>query len=186
MRAACAMPPGKSSSGMSDPCLTGRWWNHNSQHHPNAAWEEKQLSLLWPKSRPEPGKMLRASQERSSKERMELSRWKRISRKLNPKVIPIGSFEEPGPAPGATQSWSQPLPALRFPSLPRGASLPGPDCPRANTTRKGVVLGVLGSVYSQLWWAVTCKDCSHLSGEVYWCPLGWGEFAPNPYLLHQF
>ncbi|XP_006975817.2 coiled-coil domain-containing protein 191 isoform X1 [Peromyscus maniculatus bairdii] len=85
MRAACAMPPGRSSSGMSDPCLTGRWWNHNSQHHPNAAWEEKQLSLLWPKSRPEPGKMLRASQERSSKERMELSRWKRISRKLNPK-----------------------------------------------------------------------------------------------------
>ncbi|XP_052596688.1 coiled-coil domain-containing protein 191 isoform X1 [Peromyscus californicus insignis] len=85
MRAACAMPPGRSSSGMSDPCLTGRWWNHNSQHHPKAAWEEEQLSLLWPKSRPEPEKMLLASQERSSKKRMELSRWKRISRKLNPK-----------------------------------------------------------------------------------------------------
>ncbi|XP_051047470.1 coiled-coil domain-containing protein 191 isoform X2 [Phodopus roborovskii] len=79
------MPPGRSSSRMSDPCLTGRWWNYNSQHHLNAAWEEERLSLLWTKSRPELGEMLVASQERSPKKRMEPSRWKQISSKLNPK-----------------------------------------------------------------------------------------------------
>lgn len=89
---------------MSDPCLTGRWWNYNSQHHPNAACDEEQLSLLWPKSRPELENILLASQERSSKKKMELSRWKRLSRKLNAKVIPIGNFEKHGPALGVILS----------------------------------------------------------------------------------
>lgn len=89
---------------MSDPCLTGRWWNYNSQHHPNAAWEEERLTLLWIKSRPELEKMLLASQEMSSKKRTEPSRWKRFTGKLTPKVIPIGSFEEYGLTLGATQS----------------------------------------------------------------------------------
>lgn len=90
---------------MSDPCLAGRWQNYNSQHLMKAVWEEARLSLLWPKSRPEPAKMLLAPQGGSaSKKKMELSRWKRLSRKLNLKVIPIGSFEEPGPALGTTHS----------------------------------------------------------------------------------
>lgn len=120
---------------MSDPCLAGRWQNYNSQNYQNAVWEEEaRLSLLWPKSRPQPAEMLLAPQGGSaSKKKMELSRWKRLSRKLNLKVIPIGSFEEHGPALGATQSRSQTLPALRFFTLPPGASLPGLDYPRANT-----------------------------------------------------
>ncbi|XP_076799075.1 coiled-coil domain-containing protein 191 isoform X5 [Arvicanthis niloticus] len=50
-----------------------------------AGWEEHaRLSLLWPKSRPDPAKMLLAPQGGSaSKKKMELSRWKRLSRKLN-------------------------------------------------------------------------------------------------------
>lgn len=115
MRASRAMPPGRSSSKMSDPYLTGRWWNYNSQHHSNAAWEEERLSLLWSKSRPELENILLASQEKSSKKRMELSRWKRLSRKLNPKVIPIGSFEKHGPALGVILSWKPAAsPSLRF------------------------------------------------------------------------
>lgn len=107
------------------------------------------MLLLWLKSRPEPEKMLLAPQEGSaSKKRMKLSRWQRLSRKLNSKVIPVGSFEEHGPSLGATQPGSQPLPALRFLTLPPGASLPGLARPRASTTQRGVVLGDLGSVYS--------------------------------------
>jgi hypothetical protein len=41
---------------MSDPCLAARWQNYNSQNHLKAVWEEAQLSLLWPKSRPESAK----------------------------------------------------------------------------------------------------------------------------------
>lgn len=89
---------------MSDLCLIGRWWNYNSLHHPNAACDEEKLSLLWPKCRPELENVLLASQERSSKKKMELSRWKRFSRKLNAKVIPNGSFEKHGPVLGVTLS----------------------------------------------------------------------------------
>ena len=100
-----ATPPGRSSSGTSDPLLAGRWQNYNSQHHLKAVWVEERLSVLWPKSRPQPAKMLLAPQGGSaSKKKMELSRWKRLSRKLNLKVIPTGSFEEHGPALGATLS----------------------------------------------------------------------------------
>lgn len=168
MRASRAMPPGRSSSKMSDPYLTGRWWNYNSQHHSNAAWEEERLSLLWSKSRPELENILLASQEKSSKKRMELSRWKRLSRKLNPKVIPIGSFEKHGPALGVILSWKPAAsPSLRFLTLPPGGILTGPWLTWSLHSSESVVLGTLGSVYSPLWWAKTCKDCSHLSGEVY-------------------
>lgn len=125
---------------MSEPCLAIKWRNYNSQHHLKAVWEEAQLSLLWPKSRPAPAKMLLAPQGGfASKKKMELSRWKRLSRKLNLKVIPIGSFEEHGSALGATQSRSHPFPALRFLTLPPGASLPGLEYPRANTTLGSLV-----------------------------------------------
>lgn len=136
-----ATPSGRSSSGMSDLRVAGRWQNYNSQHRMKASWEEHaRLSLLWLKSRPDPAKMLLASQAGSaSKKKMELSRWKRLSRKLNLKVIPVGSFEEHGPALGSTQSRSQPFPTLRFLTFPPGASLPGLDYPRANTALGSMV-----------------------------------------------